>query len=170
MAKEYWDTCLFIAFLQNWSDERNFVDIVAARLRKAEEGENLIVVSTLVLAEIRPRSAYDTPRVEVIRDLFYTNRPFIRVVALSPRIADLASLVGADHNALSSPDAVHLATAWSEKVDVLLTNDGKADKERRRSGELLFYDRKIGNPPLAIERPTMPADTQIELPQGPPAR
>ena len=154
VAREYWDTCLFIAFLQNRADERELVDIVAARLKKAEEGENLIVVSTLVLAEIRPRSAYDTERAEVIRDLFYTKRPFILMVALSPRIADVASLIGADHNALTAPDAVHVATAWSERVDVLLTNDGKADRERRRSGELLFYDRRIGNPSLRIERPT----------------
>ena len=164
MASEYWDTCLFLAYLQNKPEERDLVEIVSALLRRAESGDTLIVVSTLVLAEIRPRSTYEPFHTGVIRDLFYTNRSFLKVVALSPRIAQLAGTIGGEHNQLTSPDAVHVATAWSEKVDVMLTIDGAPDKERRRSGQLLFYDGKLWNPPLKIEMPSRPPGSQMELP------
>ena len=164
MASEYWDTCLFLAYLQNKPEERDLVEIVSALLRRAESGDTLIVVSTLVLAEIRPRNTYEPFHTGVIWDLFYTNRSFLKVVALSPRIAQLAGTIGGKHNQLTSPDAVHVATACSERVDVMLTIDGAPDKERRRSGQLLFYDGKLGNPPLKIEMPTRPLDSQMELP------
>ena len=167
MAEEYWDTCLFLAYLQNKPEERELVEIISALLRRAESGDTLIVVSTLVLAEIRPLRAYEPGHAEVIWDLFHTNRPYLKMVALSPRIAELAGTIGSEHR-ITSPDAVHVATAWSERVDVMLTQDGSTDRERRRSGQLLFYDGKIGTPPLKIEMPTRPPDSQIELPEGNP--
>lgn len=163
VTSEYWDTCLFLTYLQNKPEERELVEIVSALLRRAESGETLIVVSALVLAEIRPLRAYEPGHAEVIWDLFHTNRPYLKMVGVSPRIAELASTIGSEHN-ITSPDAVHVATAWSERVDVMFTQDGARDKERRRSGQLLFYDGKIGKPPLKIEMPTRPPNSQIELP------
>ena len=72
MVREYWDTCLFLAYLQNKTEEKNLVEIVSALLRRAENGEALIVVSTLVVAEIRPGSTYNPDHYEVVRELFYT--------------------------------------------------------------------------------------------------
>ena len=167
MAREYWDTCLFLAYLQDKPEERELVDTISALLRRAESGDTLIVVSALVLAEIRPLRAYEPRHADVIWDLFHTNRPYLRIVGLSPRIADLAGTIGSEHQ-ITSPDAVHVATAWSERVDVMLTQDGSPDKERRRSGQLLFYDGKIGTPPLKIEMPRRPLDSQMELPEGSP--
>ena len=165
MASEYWDTCLFLAYLQNKPEERELVEIISALLRRAESGDTLIVVSSLVLAEIRPLRAYDPGHDEVLWDLFHTNRPYLKMVALSPRIAELAGTIGSAHQ-ITTPDAVHVATAWSERVDVMLTQDGAPDRERRRSGQLLFYDDKIGRPPLKIDMPTRPPDSQLELPEG----
>ncbi len=96
MASEYWDTCLFLAYLQDKPEERELVEIIAAA--------------------------------EVLWDLFHTNRPYLKMVALSPRIAELAGVIGSGHR-ITSPDAVHVATAWSERVDVMLTQDGAADRE-----------------------------------------
>ena len=45
MDKEYWDSCLFLTYLQNKPDEKGLVDIISALLRRAETGETLIVVS-----------------------------------------------------------------------------------------------------------------------------
>ena len=167
MIREYWDTCLFLAYLQNKPEEKEHVDIISALLRRAESGETLIVVSTLVLAEIRPHSAYDPRHDDVIRDLFYTNRPYLKMVALSPRIAQSAGVIGSNYQ-ITSPDAVHVATALSESVDVMLTRDGARDRETRRSGGLLSYDGMIGTPPLKIATPTRPPDSQLELPEETP--
>ena len=47
-SKEYWDTCLFITYLQNKKEEKDIVDIVDALLRGAsQKNERLIVISTL---------------------------------------------------------------------------------------------------------------------------
>ena len=166
MVREYWDTCLFLAYLQNKTEEKNLVEIVPALLRRAENGEALIVVSTLVVAEIRPRSTYNPDHYEVVRELFYTDRSYLKMVALSPYIANLASTIGSNYPQITSPDAVHVATACSESVDVLLTQDGASDRERRRSGGLLSFDAKIGTPPLKIAVPSRPPDSQLELPEG----
>lgn len=168
MASEYWDSCLFLAYLQYKPEEQEFVEIVSALLRRAEAGETLIVVSTLVLAEIRPRYPYDPTHYDVISDLFHTNRPYLKMVALSPRIAVLAGTIGSDHRQITVPDAVHVATAWSERVDVMLTRDGDRDRERRRSGGLLSFDGKIGTPPLQISAPTRPPNSQMELSEANP--
>ena len=165
MASQYWDSCLFLAYLQNKPEERELVETISALLRRAESGDALIVVSTLVLAEIRPLRTYDPSHADVFWDLFHTNRPYLKMVGLSPRIAELAGTIGSEHQ-ITSPDAVHVATAWSERVDVMLTQDGARDKERRRSGGLLFYNGKIGKPPLKIAMPTRPPDSQMELPEG----
>jgi len=165
-TKEYWDTCLFIAYLQNREDEQDIVNVVDALLRGArEKNERLILISTMVLAEIRPRDIYDDFHWSVARDLFYTNRPYMKIQALTPRLADLASSIGGDHNSLTPPDTVHVATALSEQVDIFYTLDGKHEHGARRRSDLLEYDGKIGKPPLKIKVPTMPLSTQLRLNQ-----
>ena len=165
MASEYWDTCLFLAYLQNKPEERELVETISALLRRAESDDTLIVVSTLVLAEIRPLRPYEPGHDEIIWDLFHTNRHYLKMVALSPRIAVLAATIGSEHR-ITTPDAVHVATAWSERVDVMLTIDGARDNERRRSGGLLAYDGRIGSPPLRKDAPARPPNSQMELPEG----
>ena len=107
MAREYWDTCLFIAYLKDSADERLNVDIIDALLRSAQAGERQIVVSTMVLAELRKRGNYNEAHWRIVRDIFYTNRLYIRVVVLNPRLADLASSIGEQHPNLTPPDTVH---------------------------------------------------------------
>lgn len=142
MPKEYWDTCLFIAYLKDSTEERAAVEIVDALLRSAQAGERQIIVSTMVLAEVQRRETYSEAHWRIVRDIFYTNRAYIRVVVLNPRLADLASSIGQEQN-LTPPDAVHIATALSEKVDVLLTLDGLHEHGKRRTSDLLAYHERI---------------------------
>ena len=152
MAKEYWDTCVFLAYLQNKPEEQQNVDVVSASLRRAEDGDTFIVVSTFVLVELRPLHRYNADHAEVLWNLFHTSRPYLKMVGLSPRIAELAATIGSEHQ-LKSADAVHVATAWSEAVDVMLTFDGG----------LLDHNGKIGKPPMSIRLPEMPQNAQLEL-------
>lgn len=166
-SKEYWDSCLFIAYLQNKESEKDIVDVVDALLRGAsQKNERLIVISTLVLLEVRPMNIYDNFHWTVVRDLFYTNRPYIKIQALTPRLADLGSTIGGEHVNFSPADTGHVATALSEGVDVFYTLDGKHEHGKRRTSDLLDYDGKIGKPPLKIKVPTMPTTTQLRLAQG----
>lgn len=163
-SKEYWDTCLFITYLQNKKEEKDIVDIVDALLRGAsQKNERLIVISTLVIAEIRPTNIYEPFHWAVVRDLFFTNRPYIKVQVLTPRLAELASSIGGEHNNLSPADSVHIATALSENVDVFYTLDGFHERGKRRSSDILDHDGKIGKPALKIKVPVMPLNTQLQL-------
>lgn len=128
MISEYWDTCLFIAYLKNSPDghEQAAAEAVDALIRSAQQPtkERLIVVSTLVLAELRRHPNHDEFRYQIIRDIFYTNRPYVRVVALTPQIADQASTIGSENPRLPPADAIHVATALSTHGNALLTLDG----------------------------------------------
>jgi len=54
-------------------------------------------------------------------------------------------------NGLLPMDAIHMATALVAKVDLVVTTDSK---KYRRKG-LLFYDGRIGNPPLKVTLPDL---------------
>ena len=165
MISEYWDTCLFIAYLKNSPDEQSATEAVDALIRSAQSPSNgrLIVVSTLVLAELRRHPNHDESRYRIIRDIFYSNRPYVRVVTLTPRIADLASSIGSTNPRLAPADTVHVATALTERVDALLTLDGDHEHGKRRRPDLLYYHGKIGDPPLAIRPPAIPPGTQLVM-------
>ncbi len=130
-----------------------------------------MVVSTQVLAEVRPRENYNSYHWQTIHDLFHTNRPFMKIVALSPPIAMVAADVGSEFdepgtcNRLTVPDAVHIATALVERVDTFLTFDGDRDNVRRRAGGLLRYDERITlrDHTLKIEAAEMPRGSQLRL-------
>ena len=164
MSREYWDSCLFIAFLQDKPEERDLVNCIYTLLKRAEDPATgvMIVVSTLVLAEVRLKPAYQQEHWAIIQDLFYKNRPYIKVTGLRPRIADTAATIGEQHG-LFVQDAVHIATALQEKVDVLLTIDGKRETHTRRR-DLLPHDGLIGTPPLSIKPPSIPPNTQLLMP------
>jgi hypothetical protein len=89
------------------------------------------------------------------------------VSAMRPSLPNLAGNFQHFRHGL---DAIHAATAVIGKVDILYTYDGKKGKR----GGLLPYDRKIGTPPLRIERPPSPSlgplfDThQVDAPSADP--
>lgn len=150
---QYWDSCLFINFLT--ALEKDKVDCIRDLIAqaKATPPRIAIVISNLVLAEVRQLPTYDDNQVAIIKELFDVDRPYLRFSALTSKVATRASDIGVQFPDITVPDAVHIATALHEKAEVLFTYDGAKDKARRRSGDLLQYDKRIGNPPLRIEEP-----------------
>ena len=100
-----------------------------------------------------------------LRELFYTARHFIKVQALTPKIADDVSKLRTEHgNNLQLCDAVHMVTAASEDCSVLYTFDG--DANRRRPKDILTFDGVSiieGKPPLKVKIPQMPLNSQMLL-------
>jgi predicted nucleic acid-binding protein len=129
-------------------------EIIRQLVRDAQNGESRIVISTLVLAEVKPSSTHETEARRVIEDLFATHRPYLRIYALTRRIALLARDIGVQCPRLSGADCVHVATAIHAQADVMLTYDGHSNLPLNPKW-LLFYDRKIGDPPLRIEVPSV---------------
>lgn len=168
LTKEYWDACLFIAYLNDKSEEKDKVDIIETLLRNAQRSDSniLIVVSTIVLAEVQPRDDYNPLHYQQIREMFYTARRFIKVQAVTPRIADVASNLRTKNVGIGLADAIHIATAGLEQCYVLYTFNGTS--ERKRRNDLLSFNGITvapGLPPLHIKEPTVPPDSQLPLPR-----
>lgn len=155
-TRQYWDTCVFINYLTNLDTAK--ADVVHDLIVQAEKGKGAsaitIIISNLVIAEIRDKAGNVKERQQKVNEIFETDRAFLEPHALTGSIAQLAREIGNAFPLITVPDAVHVATAIHAKAEVLFTYDGASDKtERRRSGTLLKYDGQIGDPPLKIQTP-----------------
>lgn len=142
--RRYWDSNCFLAWLQSEEGRHETCQDV---LTLAERGEVEIVTSVLTLTEVlrlRPKDALPSERRSSVEALF--NRPSIRTMMLTRRLAEMARDLVWDHG-VAPKDAIHVASALAAKVDVLNTFD---DPLVGKSGS-------IGNPPLVIEIPTVTA-------------
>lgn len=152
MTLQYWDSCVFIALLTN--EDPKGSQVIRELVRDAEEGRSQIIISTLVVAEVKPLQSHDPQAGRVIDDLFSTYRRYLKTYALTRHIAQMARNIGGQFTHLTGADCVHVATALHAKADVMFTYDGvSAGGPRPR--HLLYYSRKIGSPPLRIEVPSV---------------
>jgi predicted nucleic acid-binding protein len=162
---QYWDSCLFINFLTRQDQEK--ADTVAALIERARRETFRILVSTLVIAEVRPSDEYSQASREIVEEIFATNRPYIQFAAPTRSIATRARELGAENRQLTVPDCIHLATAMELEADVFFTWDGDRDNVLRRSRGLLRFDRQLGNPPLPIQVPTFSYGPLFDQTSGP---
>jgi predicted nucleic acid-binding protein len=152
--RQCWDSCLFIDFITDKTTggsrrSRIFKQLVA----EARAGRSVILLSNLVLAEVRPRKARNGEHRELLEELLEANRLFVQFYAVTRKIALRARDEGAKYS-LSVCDAVHVATALEGNASVLFTYDGYLG-DGKPVTRLLALDRKIGKPPLRIELPTI---------------
>lgn len=118
--KIYWDSNVFLAFLQN---EEGREAACRARLKSAELGEILIVTSALTIAEViwlkgEPRLTED--KAETLNNFF--QKSSIRSVNLDRKIAqDAQRLVW--ESKIRPKDSVHVATARHYGCSILETFD-----------------------------------------------
>ncbi len=149
--RQYWDSNLFIDFLidkgaQPSQRSNTFLDLVA----QARAGHSIILLSNIVLAEVRPKRARNGQHRELLEELLEANRPFVQFYGVTRRIALRARDEGAKYS-LSIPDAIHLATALEAQANVMFTYDGL--KKGTPVGGLLKLNGQVGSPPLRIEVP-----------------
>jgi predicted nucleic acid-binding protein len=150
---QYWDSVLFTSFITETLPER--VQAFRQLLRNLQMplGNYRLVLSTLVITEVRPPGTGNAAHERIVEELFDADRPYIRFYAVTRRIAALARDLVIQFSGLTNPDAIHLATAVEARADVFFTYDGARDTSRRRSGGLLRLNGQIGSPPLRIVTP-----------------
>jgi hypothetical protein len=154
LRRQYWDSCLYINYLSNLDTAK--ADTIDQLLTQAEATRPAItiLVSPIVIAEVRPHERYEADRSSRIEEMFEFDRPYMESFATTTTIARLAREIGLDQPGLTVLDTLHVATAIIAKADVLFTYDGDKEKgRRRRSGDLLKYDGLLGRPPLKIQVP-----------------
>jgi len=140
----YWDSDAFLAWLQS---EQGKVELSAGTLRRADQGEVLILTSALTIAEVlwmRGAPMIPQEKADIVRKFF--RRSYIRVRNVTRAISESAQDLVWNHN-VRSKDAIHVATALDVGVFALETFDEG----------LLGKSGTIGNPTLLIRKPIAPA-------------
>jgi predicted nucleic acid-binding protein len=120
MSRIYWDTMLFVYWLEN---HPVYAKRVQQILAKMEERQDRLCTSTFTAAEVLvgPYKAGDASLATKIRRLFESG--FVEVLPFNLAAADRYAQIRARYG-VTPADAIHLACAGQAGIDVFLTNDG----------------------------------------------
>jgi predicted nucleic acid-binding protein len=140
----YWDSDAFLGWLQA---EPGKAELCAGTLKRADQGEVLILTSALTIAEVlwmRGAPMIPQDKADIVRKFF--RRSYLRVRNVTRTVSESAQdLVWTQ--GIRPKDAIHVATALDIGVVALETFDG----------DLLKKSGIIGNPALIIRKPIPPA-------------
>lgn len=153
--KYYWDTCLFLAWIndeQRKSGEMDGVREVIARSKRRE-----VVIMTSVLTQVEAlQSKLPVGMDRLFLDLMKRVQRLgmdTKVAALAHDIRDYYMVHAQEHEGkkLTTPDAIHLATAILHRADEFHTFDsGKKDS---KSIGLIQLSGNVGGHKLTICKP-----------------
>lgn len=176
LKQYYWDTCVFIAFLNDERDDHGAViDDIGQFLGDARDGKCVIHCSTLTIAEITRTSFQgDSKSFEAFQKLWggglIPMSPDPNTMRLASELRSLEYAKTGGFRKLHTPDAVHLASAltleeaFGVKLDAFHTFDkgGRRDPVDGKGVPLLGYEdwcERCSDDPLAkrvIDLPRMP--------------
>lgn len=122
--KLLWDSCIFYTVLKGEDRRSGELDILHEQITKFNEGNLVIIASTLLLVEVR-QSKLNSEKMEKFRQML--DRSNLVLADVSPSIAERAAtlrneLCNDQGKHLSTPDAIHVATAIELEVE-MWTND-----------------------------------------------
>jgi len=159
-TRVYWDSCNWIAFINQDEDDRterlNYV------YNQAKSGEFEILTSTFTLAEVfRLKCENSEKQLPEEKDLIFEeclDQPFIVYVQLTREVGKYARRLLRRTNGLRKPqDAIHLASAAIHNVDELHTFDSNHllplnnQIERRDGKKLTICIPQIATPDIQGE-------------------
>lgn len=119
MSRIYWDSMIFIYWLE---DHRVFAPQVQLLFDKMQERRDSLCTSLFTLGEILvgPLKRRDEELAKAIGG--YLKGPDVELLPFTIRTAERYSEIRAG-NQVSAADALHLASAATEGVDLFVTND-----------------------------------------------
>lgn len=125
MSGIYWDTMLFVYWLE---DHPVYAKRVQHILAKMEERQDRLCTSAFTAGEVLvgPYKMGDTAMARQILGVFESS--FVEIIPYTLATADLYARIRADHG-VSPADAVHLACAAQAGMDLFLTNDNGLTKK-----------------------------------------
>lgn len=118
MSRIYWDTMLFIYWLEN---HPVYAKRIGQILSKMEERQDQLCTSVFTVGEVLvgPHKVRATDRANQIHGFFESS---VEIIPYTLKTADLYARMRA-HYGVSPADAIHLACAAQVSTDVFLTND-----------------------------------------------
>lgn len=156
MTVIYWDSDCFLSYFKAEQDKIAKCENV---IKRAEEGNVLIVTSALTLAEvlwIRGEQRLPKEKADIIRSFF--RRRSTRIFNVTRKIAEAAQeLVWNNH--IKPKDALHVATA----LHIPTTLNLKLDALETFDKSLIAKNKTVGTPPLIIREPQTPAQGSLNL-------
>lgn len=119
MSRIYWDTMLFVYWLE---DHPVYAKRVRHILSKMEERQDRLCTSAFTAGEVLggPYKMKASAIAKQIREVF--DSPFVEVLPFTLATADLYAQIRSQHG-VSPADAIHLACASQAATDLFLTND-----------------------------------------------
>ncbi len=119
MSRIYWDTMLFIYWLE---DNPTHARRVKHILTKMEERQDQLCTSSFTAGEVLvgPYKMQAAAAAKQIRDFFASS--FVDIIPYTLETADRYARIRADLG-VSPADAIHLACAAQANTDLFLTND-----------------------------------------------
>lgn len=139
--KLLWDSCIFYAVLKGEDRRSGELEILQERVNDFNEGNLVIVASTLLLVEVR-QSKLDSKKMDIFDRML--DRSNLELADVNPIIAKRAATLRNElHNDqgkyMSTPDAIHVATAIEFGVEMRTTDS----KDTSNSAGILSLAEKI---------------------------
>jgi len=153
-----WDTGVVIGLLEQVPDR---YPLIEPFVRDAESGQLEILIANTSVVELhglrglRQQGAAVTLAREILRD--FLSLPYVIRRPLHHQLADEAGELACTHGIKRAADAVALALAVQEGIQVLHTFDGSGKKPG-----LIGLSGKVGTPPVTIEVPNHGRGTLFE--------
>jgi predicted nucleic acid-binding protein len=165
----YWDANIFIAWLSGENRDPDEMNGIAEQLEMLEKGKLIICTSTITLTEVL-RSKLLPHNAELFGLLF--KRPSYQLIDVSRKVIATAHDIRdyysrhkeAASTDLTTPDAIHLASAIEEGCEVFYTFDGKDSRGKSRTLIPLSGPIAGGLHYLIIEKPKVSPNYQPKLP------
>ncbi|SRR6266446_721439 len=156
----YWDTSVLLAWIKNESRPNKEMDGVSDVAQSIHKNHYILLTSVITDTEILESTLSDDAKAK-FRDLF--KRKNCQMAAADQRITRLSSEIRDYYHqkkkidglpSLSTPDAIHLATAIHYSVREFHTFDERDDPKKRRA--LIPLSGNVAGHPLIICKPPIP--------------
>lgn len=124
MSRIYWDTMLFVYWLENHPQYRRRVQEIHSGM---EERRDKLCTSILTVGEllVGARKTKNAEMERLVRAYFQTSA--VEVLPFNWETTETFSRIRAEHN-VAPADAIHLASAAQARVDLFLTNDRRLSR------------------------------------------
>lgn len=152
----YWDTCIILAWVQNENRPAGDLEGIRYYVNQIDNNEIVMISSAIHRTEILDSKITDDAK-DKLEQLF--KRRNVKSVQLDNRISNLSSEIRDYYRRqretdgkpnLSTPDAIHLATAIQYSADEFHTFD---EEDSRGSRGLLPLNGNVAGYPLKVLKP-----------------
>lgn len=143
-----WDSCIFLAWLQDEKREIGVMEGIEEVVRKIHSNEVILLTSQMTKIEVlEGRLTSDAQK--KFEGVF--NRRNCQMVDITSRVSEKSHFIRNYYDQkgikLSSPDCIHLATAIIHNADEFHTLDGSG---RKRNGDLIPLNGNVAGHKLKI--------------------